>query len=75
MFILFLENSGFNRSNLNKKRTDDYKQNKPNNLSSNNVNDYSNLNLVTENSQKNFEINNNRKFNMKNYTELEDSLA
>jgi len=75
--FLSLEHSEFNKINLNKRRPDDFKQNKLNNNSSNNVNNYSNLNLVTEYSQKNFEINNNKKFNIKNYKdlELEDSLA
>lgn len=48
---------------------------KHDNLNYNKMNNNSNLNLVTEHSQKNFGVINNRKFNMKNYDDLEDSLA
>lgn len=73
--LTILENSEYNKMNLNKRRNEDYKQKRMNNISSSNVNNYSNLNLVTENSQKNYEINYNKKSKLNNYNDLEDSLA
>lgn len=63
-----------NNINLNNNKVKSIQKNKGFQLSNSELNNYSNINLVTENSQKQ-EVKFNKKINNKNYNNFEDSLA